>query len=199
MREKEWEKAYTDFFEAFKSYDEAGSPRRIACLKYHVLANMLMLSEINPFDSTEAKPYKNDPEITAMTGLIGAYERSDIKAFEKIIHDNKKTLLDDSFVKDYIDDLMRNIRTQVLVKILKPYTKIKIPFLSSELNITSPEVEELLVGLILDNKVQGKIDQINQLLELDSSKSNAFWKYRAVDKWAQQLGSIHGAVMGRLH
>jgi COP9 signalosome complex subunit 2 len=46
----------SDFFEAFKNYDEAGSPRRIQCLKYLVLANMLMLSEINPFDSTEAKP-----------------------------------------------------------------------------------------------------------------------------------------------
>ena len=35
----------TDFFEAFKSYDEAGSPRRLACLKYLVLASMLMESK----------------------------------------------------------------------------------------------------------------------------------------------------------
>ena len=28
MREKAWEAAHTDFFEAFKSYDDAGSPRR---------------------------------------------------------------------------------------------------------------------------------------------------------------------------
>lgn len=33
MREKDWERAHTDFFEAFKNYDEAGSPRRIQCLK----------------------------------------------------------------------------------------------------------------------------------------------------------------------
>ena len=30
MREKAWEKAHTDFFEAFKSFDDAGSPRRCA-------------------------------------------------------------------------------------------------------------------------------------------------------------------------
>jgi len=29
----QWEKAHEDFFEAFKNYDEAGSPRRIQCLK----------------------------------------------------------------------------------------------------------------------------------------------------------------------
>ena len=40
------------------------------CLLFQVLANMLMKSGINPFDSQEAKPYKNDPEILAMTNLV---------------------------------------------------------------------------------------------------------------------------------
>eukprot|EP01119_Soliformovum_irregulare_P002903 TRINITY_DN13157_c0_g1_i1.p1 TRINITY_DN13157_c0_g1~~TRINITY_DN13157_c0_g1_i1.p1 ORF type:complete len:444 (-),score=137.55 TRINITY_DN13157_c0_g1_i1:60-1391(-) len=198
MREKEWEKAHTDFFEAFKNYDEAGSPRRIQCLKYLVLANMLMLSQINPFDSTEAKPYKSDSEIVAMTNLVSAYERNDIKAFEKILKDNRKTILDDPFMRDYIDDLLKNIRTQVLLKILTPYTKIRIPFLAQELNISAKEVEDLMVGLILDNKIRGRIDQVNQLLELDSNKGSRYWKYTSMDKWAQQLGSINGALLSRI-
>jgi COP9 signalosome complex subunit 2 len=70
LREQEYEQAHTDFFEAFKNYDESGSPRRTTCLKYLVLANMLMKSAINPFDSQEAKPYKNDPEILAITNLV---------------------------------------------------------------------------------------------------------------------------------
>ena len=49
--------------QAFKSYDEAGSVRRVQCLKYLVLANMLMESAVDPFDSQEARPYKNDPEV----------------------------------------------------------------------------------------------------------------------------------------
>ena len=36
---------------------------------YSVLSNMLSKSNINPLDSQEAKPYKNDPEIIAMTRL----------------------------------------------------------------------------------------------------------------------------------
>ena len=31
LREGEYEKAHTDFFEAFKNYDESGSPRYIFC------------------------------------------------------------------------------------------------------------------------------------------------------------------------
>jgi COP9 signalosome complex subunit 2 len=44
--------------QAFKSYDEAGVPRRVQCLKYMVLASMLMESSVDPFDAQEAKPYK---------------------------------------------------------------------------------------------------------------------------------------------
>jgi len=198
MSEKEWEKAHTDFFEAFKNYDEAGSPRRIQCLKYLVLANMLMLSTINPFDSTEAKPYKNDPEIVAMTNLVGAYERHDIAAFEKILKDNRRTIMDDSFIRMYIEDLLRNIRTQVLLKLLQPYTRIRIPFISKELNIPSADVEALLVSLILDNKIRGSIDQVNQQLELDAAMSSHYHKYRAIDRWGTQLNSLQATVISRI-
>lgn len=52
-----WEAAQVDFFQAFRNYDEAGSPLRIQVLKYLVMANMLMGSGINVFDSQETKPY----------------------------------------------------------------------------------------------------------------------------------------------
>ncbi|KAJ1552447.1 COP9/signalosome complex subunit Csn2, partial [Nowakowskiella sp. JEL0078] len=110
---EEWEKAQTDFFEAFKSYDEAGSPQRIQCLKYLVLAHMLMESTINPFDSQETKPYKNDSQIIAMTDLVNAYHRKEIHEFEKILRDNRKTILDDPFIRTYINDVLNNIRATV--------------------------------------------------------------------------------------
>lgn len=47
-------------------------------------------------------------------------------------------------------DLLRNIRTQVLIKLIKPYTRIQIPFISQELNIDVSDVENLLVSCILD-------------------------------------------------
>lgn len=34
MAERQWAQAATDFFDAFKNYDEAGTHRRIQCLKY---------------------------------------------------------------------------------------------------------------------------------------------------------------------
>ncbi|KAI9205116.1 PCI domain-containing protein [Polychytrium aggregatum] len=197
MGENEWEKAQTDFFEAFKNYDEAGSPQRMQCLKYLVLANMLMDSQINPFESQETKPYKNDPQMMAMTNLVNAYQRNDIREFEKILKDNQQSIMGDPFIRAYIDDVLRNIRTQVLLKLIKPYTRIEIPFASKQLNISPADVEEILVGLILDGKVNGQIDQVNQRLELHQESTDAL-HYSALDKWSGNVGDLYRTITNKI-
>ncbi|CAO3617010.1 unnamed protein product [Cunninghamella blakesleeana] len=196
MSEKQWDKAQTDFFESFKNYDEAGSPQRIQVLKYLVLANMLTESQINPFDSQETKPYKNDKEIAAMTNLVAAYQRKEIKEFEKILQVNRASIMDDPFIRTYIDDVLKNIRTQVLIKLIKPYTVIQLCFISKQLNITTDDVEELLVGLILDGKIAGQIDQVNQRLELDQRSTDDL-KYEVMNKWSANIGQISKTVLGK--
>ena len=130
MAERHWEEAATDFFEAFKNYDEAGVSRRIQCLKYLVLANMLMESQVNPFDSQEAKSYQRDPEIIAMVNLVAAYQRNEIVEFDRLLKSTQATIMQDTFIRMYVEDLLKNIRTQVLLKLIKPYTRIRIPFIS---------------------------------------------------------------------
>ena len=65
-----------------------------------------------------------------MTNLVGAYQRKDIKDFEKILKDHRSTIMEDPFIKNYIDDVLKNIRTQVIVKLIKPYSRIEIKFIS---------------------------------------------------------------------
>lgn len=67
----------------------------------------------------------------------------------------------DPFIKLYMDDILRTMRTQVLLKAIAPYTRVTLPYVASELNgIPVADVEDLLVSLILDGKVEGKIDQV---------------------------------------
>ena len=49
----------------------------------------------------------------------------------------------------------------MLIKLIKPYTRINITFISGELNIDPADVESLLVSCILDNTVRGRIDQVS--------------------------------------
>ena len=136
-----------------------------------VLANLISLSEINPFGAPETASYKKDPQIVAMTDLVTAYENRDIKGFEKVLQSNKETIMDDKFISMYVQDLLTNIRTQVLEKLLRPYTRVTISFISQELNVDENEAEQLLVTLILDEKIKGKIDQINRLFVVDKNPS----------------------------
>lgn len=181
----EYSKAQNDFFEAFKNYDEAGSPQRIQVLKYLVLAHMLMGSDIDPFDSQEAKPYKNDHQIQAMTNLVSAYQRREVHEAEKVIRENKATIMNDTFIREHIDEVLRSLRTQWIVDIIKPYTRIEVSYLArvsvvqrsavqqaepvmlQQLSISSDAVEEILVSLILDGRIKGQIDQVTGKLELD--------------------------------
>ena len=111
--------------------------------------------------------YKNDSEIVAMTNLVAAYQRRDIHDAQKILRENKATILDDPFIKFYIDDVLRSLRTQYLIDLIKPYTRMELKWLGRQLNVGTDEVEDLLVNLILDGKVKGKIDQVAGRLDLD--------------------------------
>lgn len=85
-----------------------------------------------------------------------------------------------------------------------------------ELNIDVAEVENLLVQCILDKLVQnplqfkretrsyehfstvrGKIDQVKGILELDRG-TEGHSRYRALDKWAVQLSSLHQTITNKM-
>jgi len=197
MGERQWNRASEDFFESFRNYDEAGSPQRIQVLKYLVLANMLTGSEVNPFDSQETKPYKTDPQIKAMTDLVDAYQRREVHSAEKILKNNRATIMDDPFIRLYIGELLRSLRTQYLIDLIKPYTRLELAFLAKQLGVEIAEVEELLIGLILEGKVEGRIDQVGMRLELDKEQSLEKRRYAALSKWTEALEGIHSAVVGK--
>jgi COP9 signalosome complex subunit 2 len=174
MAAREYEPAINTFFQAFKSYDEAGDPSRLRCLKYLVLASMLHASTINPFDSQEARPYRDDPEIVAMTNLVQAFHNNDVKSFERILRQNQGRIMEDEFVREHVEDLLRTIRTQVLRRVIRPYTRISLEAVARELNdIPVTNVESLLVSLILDGSLDAKIDRVTGVLLKQAERGSA--------------------------
>lgn len=105
--------------------------------------------------------------------------------------DNRSTIMDDSFIRSHIGDLLRSLRTQYLIDLIKPYTRLELSFLAKvcdsvrvdnalltmlkQLNVDANEVEELLIDLILEGKIDGKIDQVNMRLELDKQCAPFWW------------------------
>lgn len=191
MSEENWKDAQSDFFESFRNYDEAGSLQRIQVLKYLLLTTMLMKSDINPFDSQETKPYKNDPRIAAMTELVDAYQRDDIYIYERILQNNRD-LLADPFIAENIDEVTRNMRTKAVLKLIVPYTRMKLSWLAKKLRISEAEVQDIIGFLILDDKITGKIDQRQGILEIESSRDAE--RINAISDLSQALAGLYGTI-----
>jgi COP9 signalosome complex subunit 2 len=54
-----------------------------------------------------------------MTNLVTAYQNNDINDFEKILKQNRQTIMEDTFIREHIEDLLKNIRTQVKYSFFK--------------------------------------------------------------------------------
>jgi len=199
MSDRSWGKAFTEFFESFKCYQEIGNPRAKTILKYVVFSNILCNSDINPFDSQEAKVYKDDIEIQIMIRLRDAYERNEINELQEILGDKNFNLGQDSFIAEYLDELLRSVRMSILQAKLKPYRTVKLSFLAKELNINEREVVSLVTELILDNKVAGSIDEVQGFLEQAETASESSTKrYTAISKWVRSLHDIHSSLVERV-
>ena len=192
MSEENWKEAQSDFFESFKNYDEAGSMQRIQVLKYLVLTTMLMKSTINPFDSQETKPYRNDPRISAMTDLVDAYQRNDIHRYESILRDNRD-VLDDSFISENIDEVSRNMRTKAVLRLIAPYTRFTLAFIAKHIKISMAEVQDILGVLIVDKKIDAKINQENGTVLVSRGRSSE--NVQRLREWSTAVESLWTTVL----
>ncbi|KAF4592130.1 COP9 signalosome complex subunit 2 [Ophiocordyceps camponoti-floridani] len=191
MSEENWNAAQSDFFESFRNYDEAGSLQRIQVLKYLLLSTMLMRSNINPFDSQETKPYKTDARISAMTELVDAYQRDDVHAYEKVLQGNRD-LLADPFIAENIDEVTRTMRTKGIMKLIAPYTRLKLSWIARQLRISEPEVQDILSFLIVDGKIKGMLDQREGVLVVTSDADAE--RISAVRGLTKSISNLFGAM-----
>ncbi|KAI0913070.1 putative COP9 signalosome subunit 2 [Ustulina deusta] len=191
MSEENWKDAQSDFFESFRNYDEAGSLQRIQVLKYLLLTTMLMKSDINPFDSQETKPYRNDPRIAAMTELVDAYQRDDMHRYVSVLQKNQD-ILADPFIAENIDEVTRNMRTKAVVKLIAPYTKMKLCWIAQQLKISEAEIQDILGYLIIDGKIRGKIDQQSGILEIESGGDTE--RVNALLAWSESITGLYATM-----
>lgn len=153
---------------------------------------MLTGSDINPFESQETKPYKNDPRIAAMTELVDAYQRDDINAYESILSKNSD-ILADPFIAENIDEVTRSMRTKAVVKLVAPYTRFRLDFIAKRLKISLPEVQDIVGFLIMDGKLRGKINQDAGTVEIENRADVE--RMSAVAEWTSAISSLASLVL----
>jgi COP9 signalosome complex subunit 2 len=79
-----------------------------------------------------------------------------------------------------------------------PLTLTPTFFLFQELGVSIPEIEALLVSLILDGQIQGRIDQVNSVLLLESKRNLGRVRFTAIDKLTSQLHTLNKTISGKV-
>ena len=134
IEENKFSLAYTEFFEAFRLLSDSGNLRAPTVLCYCVLANVLSLSAINPFNSREARAYMDNPYVAKMYALRAAYERVGIEDIINILASEQI----DEYIKSHATMLIHAIQMQMLEQICKVYTKIRLEKIADLLKTNEP-------------------------------------------------------------
>jgi len=182
-----YDEAYNEFFESFKNYQEAGhSLKAKNVLKLAVLANILALSDINPFDSREAKAFLSDPEIQVILQLRVAWEQQDLKALERLVEDPSLSLMtEDQVVKARLLELLVTAREQSLLSIVAAYETISLEVLAARLRISLDQLLPVILRLTRDAKLHACIDATGGFLEISRPIGDS--ALILCGKWAEAL------------
>jgi len=157
------------------------------------------LKKVNLFADPGIAPFQNRANIKFLSDLLDAYMVSDIDSFNAIFNENRQAIMDDPFVNTYVEDILLSVRTQVVIRLLKPYTEISMDFIGQELQIPVEEVELLLVSCILDGKLAGSIDQIAGVLRVESQqRAQGSKRFVAIGHWAKQLAGLNSSLVAKV-
>lgn len=190
LSEERWAEAQSDFYEAFRNYDEAGSAQRVVVLKYFVLTTMLVKSDINPFDSQETKSYMNDPRISGIREVVEAYQQDDLLAFNAALRKNAD-LLNDSYISDNIGEVVRALRRKAMIKLITPYDRFTLSFIARRLKICVPETVDIITSLMIDGSLpDARIDGqtgVVQVLRVDPGHNT---RVDAIEHWSDDSAEL---------
>ena len=199
MSEKRWEAALEEFRASFQCMVESGNPRAVTMLKYLILTSLLSQTEVDFLGTREAKVYAQNAEIIGMTNLKLGFENNNVDQIQKILADKSINLLSDPFIATYLDDLLRTVRLNALQQVCAPYKSVKLDFLAEKMNVDLNEIRSLLSELILEEKLEGQIDQLNGYLELRSREGQIAQKHRVMQIWGDKLLDIHKQLIKKVN
>jgi len=195
MRERRFGEATKNLVEAVKNWDLCRNKQETEdCIKLMVVSSLLSNSKVNPFDDQVVKSHLNTPAI---------------KAFERITRDiltknadsflvNIKPLQREDIVKDYLPMLKRLIQKDLFLELVKPYTNISMAYLGKRIHTTPEETESIVVELILNQQIQGTVDQASGILVLNTTPKKYTDYYTALHNLANTVDRIQKSVLAGL-
>ncbi|KAL0266181.1 UNVERIFIED_CONTAM: hypothetical protein PYX00_011898 [Menopon gallinae] len=163
--EKQYSTAYSYFVEAIDSFKLAKEPEGAL-----LTGRYLLLSKIidkrwqdisNLMKSKIFIPFLNDAFIQLLLKVEVSCRNRDLRAYHMLLDENKDIINTDKFIKSHLYFLYGVLFESNILKIIEPYSNIKISTISDALGFSRHDVEDTIRKMILERKINGTIDNVN--------------------------------------
>ncbi|XP_071445607.1 26S proteasome non-ATPase regulatory subunit 11 isoform X2 [Hetaerina americana] len=194
--ERDFKTAYSYFYEAFEGYDSVESSKALTALKYMLLSKIMLSSpeDVQHIVSGKLALKYAGSAIDAMKEVAQASHRRSLADFQKAVKNFKAELEEDPIVRAHLDTLYDTMLEQNLCRIIEPYSRVQVDYISQSIRLPVAQVEMKLSQMILDRKFHGILDQGDGVLVV--------FEETQVDKtYEKALETIHnmGKVVDTLY
>jgi len=177
--EKDFNLAYSYFFEAFDVYNIPNQKRRnkgLRAFQYMIMSKIVgdHIEEVNNVVlSKQGKDYLGK-EVDALRSIESAVKEKSIRLLKENIEKNQE-YFKDPIIRYHINNLHNDLLEKNLIKIIKPYSVVEIDFVAKSIGLNYQDVLNKLRQMILDKKINGILDQgKGSLIIYDVESSNPY-------------------------
>ncbi|CCJ29282.1 unnamed protein product [Pneumocystis jirovecii] len=159
--EKDYNTAYSYFYEAYEGFSASSNPRAVSTIKYLLLCKIMLnaSSDVQSFINTKVSQKHAGRDLDAMNAVAQAHQNRSLADFEKALIDFKDELEDDPIVHSHLTVLYDTLLKQNLSKIIEPFSRVELTHISKLIGICITKIEEKLSQMILDKVFHGILDQ----------------------------------------
>lgn len=137
---------------------------KILCFKFDEISTILSTKYVNEI--------KDDQFVCILCSIAKVCQKRDVHAYNELLANNAPVLEGDAFTTRHLLYLYNILLDQNILKIIEPYSHVKISFVASKLNLSEDVIEDKLRKMILDNVISGILDHDTQCLILYDAVSS---------------------------
>merc|ERR1711953_24001 len=193
--ERDFKTAFSYFYEAFEQYDSVEDKFALTALKYMLMSKIMLRTpeEVHNIVSGKLALKYTGADIEAMKLVANASKNRSLADFQKTVEKYNKELKEDKIVARHLDTLYQTMLEQNLCRIIEPYSRVQVKYVTEKIDLPEAEVEKKLSQMILDKKFQGILDQETRVLiifeesERDETYDNVLETISAMSKVVDRL------------
>ena len=159
--EKDYNTAYSYFYETFEGYRSMNDPQAATAFKFMLFSKIMNRQSddaLNLINSAVALKYQGS-HVDAMKEVAQANKQQNLLMFEKCKEAYKNELLENTVIARHFNFLYNSLLEDNLRKIIEPYSEVQIDYVAKQIGLPFDKVLQKLSEMILDEKIGGTLDQ----------------------------------------